>query len=233
MTDGDERWWSEIGAIPTEPERVPIANSWLFLLGFGVYSGLVMWSALSVGRSTHGSLVTEGAVPAGVSLFVLAVLVQWRQSGRDPDSIPWPVVVGCVLSLLVYVGEYVVFASVLAGRGTGRFWPLVLVACAQSGILAMMLGVYSRPLVPRGGHTRRGRERYEHHLTNWWRFAQLTMSVFVAYGIGLAAGVLKIGESPPGSLAKLAVVAGGGILALAVYAFLKLYFVGERIEDAA
>lgn len=133
-------------------------------------------------------------------------------------------------ALVAYFGTYYLLGSQpLAGIGG-------LVAFVQAIALGLLLGVFSRPLVPTDLPERRTARYLEHHLYNWWRSAQVAASFVVAFGVGIAtASFLQVSQESGtytiADLALLSIVTGISGIALGLYTLAKLYSVGRTFRE--
>jgi len=130
-------------------------------------------------------------------------------------------------ALVAYFSTYAVISPQPFGGVAG------LIAFVQATALALVLGVFSRPLVPSNLPSQPVRY-LEIHLNNWWRSAQVAASFMIAFGVGItAAGLLQTPSTQytVGDLALLSIVTGVSGIALGLYTLAKLYTVERKIQE--
>lgn len=236
-----------------EIERVPIGASWVFVVLVGLYAAgmLALVFATTPELSSRfilpiGAWITCMIVWAGIS--GIAVLRQsWRLENpqcelevRDKlmiEGIP-------LVSFLLYPGPYVAYRLLVMERfGVVALFnqPLILVVVIQAAILCVIIGIVNSPLapaedaVPNDGPAKA--RHIELRLTNWWRSAQLAMTFFFAFGVGITASYYAqltaggAGRAISG-LGLHVVSAMVGIIGLACYVIAKFRIIHGEYPDA-
>lgn len=214
-----------------------MAAVWTFSVLFAGY-GVVLLASLF---STNGTLdrllrpsLTTGVVLVAFTLTLLVLGYRGMRSHLSPGRASERLVpVDYLLApaaLLAYFGTYLLLGRQPVAR-VGS-----LVAFVQAASLGLVLGVFSRPLVPPGLPEGRRDRALEHHLYNWWRSAQVAASFMVAFGVGLAAAsYLQLTQQSAaytlGDLALLSIVTGLSGVALGLYTLAKLYAVGRDFQQ--
>lgn len=234
-TEADERRWREY--FPTLPYRTPVAGSLSFALAFAAYAVLVEGALLVASVPERNDLATALALLAvGVLATSVAVVPKWLRTAVESDDAE---ALGHYLLGAGVIGGFLIAYRVLVEVvATADSSPAVLwsPALVLSALLGVLVGVFSRPLVPVDpDELARPGAYLEHHLTNWWRFVQLTGSAFLAFGIGIAVTQLESASSAARRtgefLPLLAVVAAGGVVVLALFAAVKFHVVGAELRD--
>lgn len=223
---------------PEDPYRTPLAGSLSFALVFAAYSGLVAWALLVASvpdRRGHATVLASLVV--AVTAAVVGVVPWYLRAALDSD-------------VAKALAHYALGAGALGGFVLAYRAAMAVVAMAEapsvvlwspalvlSALLGVIFGVFSRPLLPADLDTLARPGAYlEHHLTNWWRYVQLTGSAFVAFGIGIAVTQLGQPDSEPTRMSGeflplLTLVAAVGVVWLALFAAVKFYAVGAALRE--
>lgn len=180
-----------------------------------------------------------------ISLFVplTAVIARSRGTSHDTDDeeirITPPVLyVLTGMLVLMLAGLYAISTLWILPENSNRLLVVAIIYAMMVGNLFALLG---RPFVP--VTMLEGEEKRQYltdHLTNWWRAAQLIVSIYVAFGIGIAATSLMQQERSDArvqtinalgeidQLSLLTVVFMAGIPGLLLYVLLKFHFITEE-----
>ena len=219
----------------------PLAATNGFLAIYLGYATVLLATLLSVSITPVGPLrAFLGALPGTALLAVVAAVVRvksGRGDGWRTDSRSALLTYGAAFAVVpAFVAGYALWAYLFPGWIAGTAGPRVsrlpVVALVQAAVLAVVLGVFGRPLVPVWADSDTPPAVLELHLTNWWRFAQVTATAFVAFGIGIAASNLVRGSPGGPVLETLTLTTSVGIFGLVAYTLVKLYSVGEAVRSA-
>lgn len=212
-------WW------PTA-RTTPPGASVLFVAFAFVYEAGLLWSATGAasGRPAVGAALGGGAVAA-----LIAATFTWRcaraEYRRDRN-----VYLFAGAPAVVHVAGYVTVSSRVGGE-------TVTAVVVQTMLLVLVFGTYGRPLVPGWIESLPPDETpdaVDRHMRDWWGFSQLSVSVVLAFGIGVAAGLLRDGSAVASSwFVWLAVTSFLGVAALWGYALAKIRAVGSERRAAA
>ncbi|QLG61378.1 hypothetical protein [Halorarum salinum] len=227
-------------AVPLRPASSgePPAASWAFVALTAVYAGIMFWAAVIAATDAPphvGWSVLVGVAVGAVAVAFAALTVSGeersdasedeRSDGNDgKDVTNWA---------YALIGLPPVIFGVIYGTVTWTLWGDTTTAVVvQATLLLLVFGTYARPLIPHEIDALDGDElvdALDRHMHDWWGFAQLSASVVLAFGVGVAAGLLQ-NDASVGSadFVRLAVTTFLGVAALWAYALWKIRAVGAR-----
>lgn len=234
----------QIGQTDPNEDNQPIASRKLFVVGYALYNVLLIESLVVVAPAStpewwSGSLVA--LLMGAIAYFNRRILINsTSESDREETKFPPEY----LTPLLSFGGYLLLYTTTVADPTISA---LMAVAVTQASLSAILIGVYSRPFVP-DMLPEDGEEKVdflEHHLSLWWRSAQITLTFLFAIGVSLAASSfsswrlmtqtnLEQGGSSqlfPAGLGLLILVAFIGILALGYYALAKFHRIGREIKS--
>lgn len=214
--------------------EIPIASRRPFLLFYGTYTYALFWSLLvTTPKTLLSNSPLVGTVLAVGGMTGLAGLVQISNRSQRTFLVP-PGYYLPALTFVIYIGAYIyILDSIFATS-------LLMIAFAQSGVLITVLSVLSRPVLPpdRPLNPNDRRLYLKHHLTSWYRSAQIVGSYLVVITAGLGVTVFLFSvrsgtalSDPYGRLSIVLVVANIGIVCLLIYIVIKFYVVGKDMRN--
>lgn len=202
----------------------PVAGTAGFGATFGVLVVAALWPAVTAvgGPTVWTAVVSVGAV-FGAALVVLVAL-----SLADVEQRWLPAALVAAAYLIVGAGLLVVSLLLRGVLGSGQpigrglVAPMVAVLGVQAGALALVLGAFSRPVLPAAELDGAAPRAASLHVANWWRVAGVGVVLEVVLLVGLPGWVGGSGYSLAGpGLAGLFLPTAAAVAALLVYVLRK------------